>query len=446
MKLKHLIPGACVIATAALTTLAQQPAVTNEVVTIPKQQYDKMIQEHQKLIEEMAEMKAFKARFEESQKKSVTQQKETDEALDDLEKQVKGAKQMAKDSFPGTSKFLMTGYGSAGFIAQDHGGDQKFNATLNPIFLWKASDRLLFEGEIEAELEGHDTSVALELAQISYLLNDYVTLGAGKFLNPMDYFVERQHMGWVNKMPDKPLAVYDGLLAESDLGFQIRGGVPVGNTKIGYAFFVANAPELRFDTNSIGATDLGTLEFNNFDNVGKHIAVGGRVGFFPIPELEVGYGYQFSEVSPPDHIGNANSLLQSVDLSYVRDSERLKGLINFKGQWIWSQVDKFAYDPEGTVGGPFAFRNNRNGGYLQIAYRPTRVANACFKNLEPVYRYDRLSQARTATGTDEERHSVGLNYWLAPTTVFKLAYEFDFQNGPEADRHNAVLLQFVTGF
>lgn len=446
MKPNHLISRLCVAAASVLTAVAQQPAGNNEVITIPKQQYEKMVEEQRKLVDEMKEMKSFKARFEESQKKTATQQKETEEALDDLDKQVKGVKQMAKDSFPGSSKLLMTGYGSAGFISQDHGGDKKFGATFNPIFVWKLSDRLLFEGELEAELEGHDTGVALEMAHLSYLMNDYVTLSAGKFLNPMNYFVERQHMGWVNKLPDKPLAVYDGLLAETDLGFQIRGGIPAGTTKFGYSLYVANAPELRVDTNSFGATDLGTLEFNNYDNVGKNIAVGGRLGFLPFPELEVGYGFQFSDVGPPGQGGSLNSLLQSVDFSYIRDSERLKGLINLKAQWVWSQVDKLSYDPDGAVDGPFVFRNNRDGGYVQIAYRPTRVANAILKNLEPVFRYDRLSQARTATGVDEERYTVGLNYWLAPTTVFKAAYEWDQQSGPEADHHNAVLMQFVMGF
>lgn len=446
MKSGKPIIGLCILAAAATVAIAQDQGTNQDLITIPKEQYQKMLAEHQKLIEEMKEMQAFKARFEESQKKAAAQQAETDQAFDEVEKEVKGVKQMAKDSFPGSTKLLLTGYGSAGFISQDHGGAKQFSATFNPILLWKLSDRLLFEGELEAELEGHETSLALEMAQISYLLNDYMTLGAGKFLNPMNYFVERQHMGWVNKLPDKPLAVYDGLLAESELGFQIRGGIPAGPTKFGYAFYAANAPELQMDTSSVSATDLGTLEFDNFDNVGKHVAVGGRVGFLPIPELEFGYGFQVSEVSPPGSGGDVNSLLQSVDLSYVRESARLKGIVNLKTQWVWSHVDKFAYDPDSTLGGPFAFKNNRDGGYVQLAYRPSRVENAVIKNLEPVFRYDILSQARTQTGVDENRYTMGLNYWLGPSTVFKVAYEFDHQSGPEADRHNGVLVQFVTGF
>ncbi len=444
--LKHLVPAVCSLAAATLVAVAQEQGANKEVITIPKDQYQKLLNEHQQLLEQMKEMKAFKAQVLDSMKKPAAPQAETDQALDEMEKEIKQVKQLAKTAFPGTSKFLLTGYGSAGFTAQDNGGDKFFSATFNPIFLWKMSDRLLFEGELEAELEGHDTSLALEMAQMSFLLNDYMTLGAGKFLNPVDYFVERQHMAWVNKLPDKPLAVYDGLLPEANVGFQIRGGIPVGPAKFGYAFYVANAPELRMDTSSVSATDLGTLEFNNFDNVGKHVAVGGRVGFFPIPELEMGYGFQYSDVTPPGSPGQVNAWLHSADLSYVRDSAALKGIVNLKLQWVWSRVDEFAYDPAGALGGPFLFNNNRDGGYAQLAYRPSKVECPFIKNVEPVIRYDILNQAHTQTGFDERRLTLGLDYWLGPSTVAKVAYELDHQEGPNAERHNAVMVQFATGF
>jgi len=245
----------------------EQSADTNYV---SKAEYLKLKEDHDALKQEMDALKAqmqgllkagaapqtetLSKQVQELQKKDAARQVETDQALDDIEKNLKDVKAMAKDSFPGSTKMLVTGYGTAGFIAQDHGGSKLFNATFNPIFLWKLSDRILFEGELEAELEGHDTSLALELAQISYLLNDYMTVGAGKFLNPMNYFVERQHMSWVNKLPDKPLAVYDGLTPEANVGFQIRGAIPAGPTKFGYAFYVANAPELNVDPSSIAAS------------------------------------------------------------------------------------------------------------------------------------------------------------------------------------------------
>src|SRR5712691_11124930 len=107
MKLKYLISGMCVVVAAAITAVAQEQGANKELITLPKEQYQKMLEEHQKLIEEMKEMKAFKAKFEESQKKAVAQQAETDQAFDDLDKQVKGVKQMAKESFPGSTKMLL---------------------------------------------------------------------------------------------------------------------------------------------------------------------------------------------------------------------------------------------------------------------------------------------------------------------------------------------------
>src|SRR6185369_10236680 len=103
----------------------------------------------------------------------------------------------------------------------------------------------MFEGELELELEDGETTTALEQAHLSYLANDYMTFDAGKFLNPMNAFVERFHMAWVNRLPDKPLAVYDGLLPETYVGGQVRGGVPLGETKLNYAGFIANAPSLQ---------------------------------------------------------------------------------------------------------------------------------------------------------------------------------------------------------
>src|SRR6266699_3315993 len=378
----------CAIATAVSTARAQDQTNTDKFVS--KEDYLKLKEDHGKLKQELDALKsqmqeflkktappeseAVKAQLQDLQKKAAAQQAETDQALDDLDKQVQAAKQMAKNSFPGATKMLLAGYGSATFTStttgygpsqppaetpapDDRPWHNFFTATFNPIFLWKVSDRLLFEGEIEVELGGTEASFALEMAHLSYIANDYLTVSAGKFLNPMDYFVERQHMAWVNKLPDKPLAVYDGLLPEAEVGLQVRGAIPVGQTKVGYALYAANAPELNVDPNSIGATDLGTLEFNNFDNAGKHVAIGGRLGFLPIPEFEIGYGLQYSDVAPPGNGGSVKALLQSADMSYVRESTVLKGIINLKAQWVWSHIDKFTYVPGATVGGSLPFQN-----------------------------------------------------------------------------------------
>lgn len=396
---------------------------------VSQEEYQKLLKEHEQLKREMQEMRDFRQRLEaapqtQSQVAPINAVAAPDEET--IEK--------AKSVFPGTTRFLLTGYGDAGFVARRM-EDDHFTANFNPILLWKLSDRLLFEGEIELELEDNDTSVKLELADLNYIVNDYVTFTAGKFLNPMNSFVERYHMSWINRLPDKPLAVYDGLLPETYLGAQFRGGVPVGSTKFNYSVFAGNGPELITDGDF---EELGSFEFDNFENEGGHFSFGGHIGFLPIPEIEVGYGIQYARVA-----SNTDSFFHSVDLNYVRNSNLLKGLIRVNAQWVWSDVDDLTYvDP---LLGAFTFDNRREGGYGQITYRATQAHSTWLRNLEPVFRYDRLNQDRTPVGFNEERYTMGLNYWLNPTTVFKAAYQIDDKTNQEPDQ-NAILFQFAAGF
>ncbi len=271
---------------------------------VSRAEYDKLKAEHEAMKQELDALKATVQQVTAAAarapaeapaaKKAVSEEKQVvtvppEAATEELRQEVETLKMQVKETFPGTTKFLLAGYGTAGFTARS-GEDPFFDAAFNALFLWKLSDRLFFEGELELEFENEETTINLEVAQAAYLLNDYMTIGVGRFLNPMDFFVERQHMNWVNKLPDKPLAVYDGLLPESELGGQLRGVIPIGPTKLEYVGFVANAPGLITTTDDF--SELGMLDFDNDANFGGHVAVGGHLGFIPIPQLEIGYGIQ----------------------------------------------------------------------------------------------------------------------------------------------------------
>jgi len=321
----------------------------------------------------------------------------------------------------GSTKFLISGYATGGFTAREN-TDARFTGSFNPIWLWKLSDDLFFEGELEISSSG---GVGLEIAQITYFLNDYVTFGAGKFLVPFGTFAERIHPTWINKLPDMPLAVgHGGIAPLSEVGIQARGGIPAGPVKFEYVIFGINGPQL----DTTGPLTAGQFIFDNTTDFNK--SVGGRIGFFPIPPLELSYSILWARMGlnnlnplffiPQD----ADTFLHSVDLNYTYFHPMILGTIDLRVQWVFSDVDDFVYDPVGVLGfGPVFFNNQRNGGYAQIAYRPSALHNF-IGNFEGVFRYDRLDAPFFApSGFDQERYTVGLNYWLGKSTVLKAAYE-----------------------
>ena len=345
-------------------------------------------------------------------------------------------------SLLGTTKFLLAGWAEGMFEARN-GSVSTFSASLNPIFLWELTPKILFDGRLEIEPSGGGTNVNLVNAQISYLLNDYVAFGVGEFFSPSNVFVERFEPQWINKLPDRPIGVYHGVLPNISVGAQMRGGFPIGPTRVDYAFYVSNGPTL----NTFDARTAGTLDFNSYTDNNDDKAVGGRVGFLPIPGVEVGYGF---ETSKPGFQGTTfadlRALVQSVDLEITRNSDLLKGRVNLFAQYAWSKVDHAVYDPDGSLGfGPLPLTAKRDGGYAEIAYRPTQLDIDFLKNLEMIFRWDHLSGDPSGLGDPSEtRWTIGLDYWLSPSTVIKAAYEWDKPNG-ERNR-NAVLLQTAMGF
>ncbi|PYJ29628.1 MAG: hypothetical protein DMF24_02915 [Verrucomicrobia bacterium] len=348
----------------------------------------------------------------------------------------------AEGSLLGTTKFLLAGWAEA-MYEQRNGSASTFSASLNPIFLWELTPKILFDGRLEIEPSGSGTNVNLVNAQISYLFNDYIAFGVGEFFSPSNVFVERFEPQWINKLPDRPIGVYQGVLPNISVGAQVRGGFPIGPTRVDYAFYVSNGPTLS----TFNARTAGELDFSSYTDNNDDKAIGGRVGFLPIPGVEVGYGF---ETSRPGFQGTAfadlRALVQSVDLEVTRNSDLLKGRVNLFAQYAWSRVDHAVYDPDGSLGfGPLPLTAKRDGGYAAIAYRPTQLDIDLLRNFEMVFRWDHLSAEPSGLGDPSEtRWTIGLDYWLSPSTVIKAAYEWDKPNG-ERNR-NALFFQTAMGF
>jgi hypothetical protein len=459
--MKNIQPYLAVIIESALLTVAFPVAQAEEPATggyVTREEYEELKTEMLAMKKELDVLKKEKGAISkqgtveshsvaDTHKEVAPRQEEAEtQAAGDMHTGVTGnvAPSVAQleTSLFGTTKFLLAGWAEGMFEARN-GQVSTFSASFNPIFLWELTPKLLFDSRLEIEPSGGGTNVNLVNAQISYLLNDYMALGAGEFFSPSNVFVERFEPQWINKLPDRPLAVYHGILPNISVGAQVRGGFPIGPTRANYAFYVSNGPVL----NTFDARSAETLDFNSYTDNNDNKAVGGRVGFLPIPGVEVGYGF---ETSKPGFQGttfsDVQALVQSVDLEITRDSDLLRGRINLFAQYAWSHVGHAVYDPDGTLGfGPLAFTSKQDGGYAELAYRPTKVDMDFVRNLEMVFRWDHLSRDPSGLGDPwETRWTLGLNYWLSPSTVLKAAYEWDQPSG-EPNR-NALFIQTAMGF
>lgn len=359
--------------------------------------------------------------------------------LDVIERQL-------QSNMPGDSNFHLAGFAFTRFMDTE-GMDSSFTAKFVPIILWEINDRLFFESELEFELEsehGHgSTEVELEYAHGSYIINDYMTFGAGKFLTPFGVFAERLHPQWINKLPNMPLAfAHDGLVPFSSVGVYLRGGFPVKDMKINYAFYLTNGPALNTEEEE----EAGLLEFENFNDINNNKAIGGRIGVLPIPELEIGYSFLFSGVNATgDDVGPADALLQGIDVSYVRLVQQIAGMIDLRFEYVHSDVDTVTFDPDGLDFGPLTYNNKRDGFYFQAAYRPTLSDIKFLRDFEFVGRYEELDVPSGAPDGqhDHERWTIGVNYYLAPNSMFKVAYQSTEVEGNSTD---AFMAMFVIGF
>ncbi|MCH9034525.1 MAG: hypothetical protein IID42_08475, partial [Planctomycetes bacterium] len=222
---------------------------------------------------------------------------------------------------PGLTNFALGGAGVVTF--QDRRNvDSTFGVGIAPTLLWKPTDRLLLEAEIAFGLTAEDSFVELDYAQVSYLLNDYMTVTGGKFLIPFNTFWERWHPSWINKSVTIPLMYERGLIGPTGLGVQVRGGFPVGKTKLNYAAYYVNGPD--FENTSFGTA--GNLGFENFRDNNNDKSFGGRIGFLPIPELELGYSFLTGRVGDSgSRFSGVDTFIHGIDLSYAREIEPIKG-------------------------------------------------------------------------------------------------------------------------
>lgn len=349
---------------------------------------------------------------------------------DQLDSQMTALREATRQVQAGTNRFVVTGYGVAGYTSI-RDGSSEFSSKFSPILLWQLNDRLLFQGETEFEME-EELEVGIEYAQVSVLATDFLSLGAGKFLTPFTIFAQRLHAAWINKLPSAPLAFnpHGGLVPAAGVGAYARGGFPVGLARGSYAVYAMNAPLLVTDGHHAG-------EIEAIDASDER-TYGARVGLFMLRQgVEVGYSYMTADVVS----------LHGVDVSIARQIPRF-GNLDARLEGVVSDAEDGPYpaEMEGEED-RFYDDNRRVGGYAQLGYRPSLARSRVMRNVELVGRYDVLNRPDWrdgARGNDTKAYSVGLNYWVTPSMLLKMAWQ-RADNTQRADA-TTYLLQLATGF
>jgi hypothetical protein len=336
--------------------------------------------------------------------------------------------------------FQILGDAEFQYVNADHQNGSFLLADFAPIFLYRGGDNILFEAGFDTTLannapngSGYTTTFNLSFAQLDYVMNDYLTLCAGDLLLPLGTYSERG-AGWLNKIPDDPLAV-DALLPGSGVGAELRGAVPLDDAGklFNYSLFCVNGPGSADGSGNAGALDLGgnvgirsdgtSANLHNNPGGGARLAV-----FLPLKpryDLELGVSGMVSEWD------NAGSHLWSAGV--LDASLHLGPNLEIKGEYIAS---RYGSDDLGTI--------NQNGWFVQVGYKLAglNLELPGINNLELVGRFDSLHDG---LGTSTDQYTVGYVYYITSALLFEGDYEFIRSSDP-TQPSNQLILQLSYGF
>ena len=373
-------------------------------------------------------------------------------------------------------RFVLSGYGDVSYQDSDF-DNSAFSGKFVPIFLFQLNDKIHVESEIEFSIgEDGETETELEYADIHYFLTDRTTITAGKFLLPFGQFGPNLHPSWINRLPSAP-GIYGGhggnglmsgvlpILSDQGVGFQyslnLGQRAKVFVDLYGVNGFAAETEE-HGDEGEGGeegdihdeepADDHGLafpeIEFestsgDNNDNK----AFGGRVALAFLPQIEIGASFYRSKYDDGDDLEfNASAL----DINWLGQFWSLRGeYVRTNAEAFIELVDDHAdeagedepdeHDGESEDVTLQKSSFDRNGWYLQVAWQLRQLSIPRLNPLELVVRTSRTREVDAG-----KRWTVGLNYWLSPSAVLKLAYEDTEMNDGRDDTR--VFLQLSYGF
>lgn len=333
-----------------------------------------------------------------------------------------------------TNQVLVTGYGTVGYAYRTQADNiNAFTATLNPVLLFQFQDRVLFEAELEFELEEGVTETGLEYAQLDFIASDNLVLVGGKFLIPFGVFGERLHPSWINRFVTAPpiyghhVAAFgaDPLLPViADVGAMARATFDLGSANLSLNGFIVQGPAAGMhEEEAHGDAEEEEEEFPELafpgssqdNNTNKMI--GGRIDLALSPQAEFDFSAftgTYDEESVLDFTG------------YNIAAEGHYRSFEVRGEYVRTRQQV-----ETEEGLPVL---TRHGFYAQGSYR--RGA------FEPVARWTQVFDNKLdgeVVGDGATQTAIGLDYWFAPSITVMAGYEINREGGPEISNDRLVV-------
>jgi len=312
-----------------------------------------------------------------------------------------------------------------------------------PYFLYQFNKRIL----LSSELDFAQTGVALGQAQADLFINDWLTMDIGYFRAPIGFWNERLVPPWINKLPDQPLVMRQVIPNGLTLtGLQFRGGKYLFGSpvKMEYSVYAANGLGVPGAGHAPAWENLPLL-VGTTANLNNGMAYGARLGFW-IPTYGINFGVSEVANAPYFHHAGAVTSIWQPYFNYHR------------GNWDF----RFEYGQNYERTREFIGNSiERNGFYTQLAYRDYKSTRKHWQRLEYVFRYSDarfrgINQSMVASNVssfftpidapvDRNQYTIGVNYYLFPSTIFKIAYEINQELRYNLN-DNILFMQFATNF
>jgi len=418
-------------------------------LAVADEQYDQLKRQVEALQQQLAQVQETLKKYE--------AENSTRQEVADLRKEITEA---AAWKNPNTL-IHMSGYADVGYTDASNKDGNFDVGSFSPIFHYQYRDLVMLESEMEmAVTDQGETELALEYLTIDLFLGDYVSVAAGKFLSPVGQFRQNTHPSWINKLASAPPGFgHDGAAPVSEVGLQARGGFPMGNMFANYAAYVSNGPELNavfedgeFELEGIRAEGFGK------DADGEKV-FGGRIGFLPIPGLEVGISaatgkatvtaieleHGAVEAAGPNEESEDEPGIEGPEPYGDLGSEPARnydvlgfdfawGLNNFRlrGEYVKTKIGAAETGVTASPGAAW------KSWYTQASYLLPQT------KWEAVLRYTDFDSPHASQ--DLKQWALGVNYLFSSSVIGKVTYEFnDGLDASQAD-DNRWIFQLAYGF